>query len=140
LKFNVAVRVPVAVGPKITFAVQLAEGAIAVPQVWLNIWKSPGFVPVNVMLVTVIDEVLLFVSVTTFWPLLLPTGTVFQVRLVGEAVSDARQLVPRRNSSANGILNIDRINRTLASGLLRGWKRFVDLEEEWMRTEAGKEV
>lgn len=135
-----AVRVPVDVGAKMIFAVQLPEAGIAVPQVWLSTWKSPGFAPVKVMLLTVIDPPLLFVSVTTFWPLLLPTGTVFQVRLVGEAVNDARQVVPSRNRSASGMLNIDRIKRILASGLLRNRERLADLEEERILAEADKEV
>jgi hypothetical protein len=94
LKFSVAVRVPATVGAKTMFAVQLAEAASVVPQVLLEILKSPGLVPVNVRLLMVIDDVLPFVSVTTFWPPVLPTATEFQLRLAGEAVTAARQFAP----------------------------------------------
>ncbi len=47
LKFSVALRAPVAVGPKMIFAVQFADAAREVPQVLLKIKKSPGFAPVE---------------------------------------------------------------------------------------------
>jgi len=66
LKFSVALRAPVAFGPKMIFAVQLEDAAREAPQVVLNIRKSPGLDPVNVVLLMVIAAVPLFLSVTTF--------------------------------------------------------------------------
>jgi len=93
LKFSVALRDPVVVGAKTMFAVQLAEAASEDPQVLLNTLKSPGFAPVNVMLEMVIAEAFPLVSVTTFWPPVLPTATETQLRLVGETETAARQLI-----------------------------------------------
>lgn len=86
-KFNVAVRVPVAVGPKTMFAVQFAPAVRVAPQVLLKTEKSAGFAPVNVMLPMLISNALVFVSVTVFWPPLDPTATAAQVTLEGEVVA-----------------------------------------------------
>jgi hypothetical protein len=48
------------------FAVQLAAAARLVPQVLLNIVKSPGLAPEIAMLLMVMAAVPLFVSVATF--------------------------------------------------------------------------
>ncbi|HEY1577537.1 MAG TPA: hypothetical protein VGF82_10755 [Terracidiphilus sp.] len=84
LKFSVAVRVPLAVGLNVMLAVQLAFAARLVPQVLLNILKSPALVPVIVTLLIVIALLLLFVSVATFCPPIPPTLTEAQLRLVGD--------------------------------------------------------
>jgi hypothetical protein len=84
LKLRVAVRVPLTVGAKMMFAVQLAETARLDPHVLELIRKSCGFVPLNVMLLIVRVAVPLFVNVTTFWAPLFPTATEAQLRLVGE--------------------------------------------------------
>ena len=86
-KFNVAVRVPVAVGPKMMFAVQLAPAARVTPQVLLKTEKSPGLAPLKVMLLMLMADGLEFVSVTTFWPPLDPRTTAAQVTAEGEAVA-----------------------------------------------------
>lgn len=84
VKFKIAVRVPVAVGPKRMFALQLVAGASVAPQVLLKTVKSPGFVPLKVRLPILIAAPFPFVKVTVFWPLLLPIATAAQVRLAGE--------------------------------------------------------
>ena len=94
LKFNVAVRVPVAVGPKIMFAVQLADGASVMPHVLVKIEKSPGFAPLKVMPVMVIAVALPLVSVTTFCPPLLPIATAAHVTVVGETAAAAAYFAP----------------------------------------------
>lgn len=86
-KFNVAVRVPVAVGPNTMFAVQLAPGASVVAQVLLKTAKSPGFVPLKLMLLMLMVAVPGLVSVTTFCPPLDPIATAAQVSLAGETVA-----------------------------------------------------
>lgn len=75
LKFKIAVRVPLTVGANKTLTVQLAAAASVAPQVFEEIWKSSGFVPVSVMLliVSVVDPLL--VNVTIFGAPLLPTAT-----------------------------------------------------------------
>src|SRR5579862_3746454 len=87
LKFNVAVRVPLAVGPNTTFAVQLAPAASVVLQVLLKIAKSPGFAPLKVMQLILMVAVPGFVSVTVFCPPLEPIATAAQVSLAGETVA-----------------------------------------------------
>lgn len=84
LKFRIAPRVPTAVGPKRIFTVQLAAAARVVPQVLLKMEKSPGFVPLKLMLLMLMPVPLPFVRVTIFCPLLLPIATAAQVRLAGE--------------------------------------------------------
>jgi hypothetical protein len=75
LKFKVAVRVPLTVGAKSTFTVQLAETARLDPQVFEEIWKSCGLAPDSVMLLIVRVAVPLFVSVTIFCAPFPPIGT-----------------------------------------------------------------
>ena len=94
LKFSVALRAPVVVGPKMIFAVQLADAASEAPQVLLNTRKSPGFMPVNVMLLIVIAAVPLFLSVITFWAPFPPTGTDTQFSPTGETDTCAMAVVP----------------------------------------------
>jgi hypothetical protein len=100
LKFSVALRLPVVVGTKDMFAVQLAEAAREEPQVLLYILKSPGFAPVSVTLEIVIAAAFPLVSVTTFWPPALPTATETQLRVLGETVAAAKQLIAGRIESA----------------------------------------
>jgi hypothetical protein len=100
LKFNVAVRVPVAVGPKITFAVQLADGASVVPQVLLKIEKSAGLAPLKVRPLIVMAVAFPFVSVTTFCPPLLPIATAAHVTVVGETVAAAAYFAPESAHNA----------------------------------------
>ncbi|HEY1580288.1 MAG TPA: hypothetical protein VGF82_24755 [Terracidiphilus sp.] len=85
LKFSVAERFPVAVGANVMFAVQLADAPRLVPHVFEKTLKSPGFVPVKVMLLIVTAADPLFVSVATFCPPMPPTGTEAQLNDVGEA-------------------------------------------------------
>jgi len=80
--------------------VQLAEAARLDPQVLLYILKSPGFAPVRVTLEIVIAAAFPLVSVTTFWPPALPMATETQLRLVGETVTAARQLIAGRAQTA----------------------------------------
>jgi len=94
LKFIVALRVPVAVGAKTTFTVQLDDAASDVPHVLLKTLKSPGLAPVNVMLLIVIAEVLVLERVTTLCPLVFPSATVAHVSLVGDTETAARQFAP----------------------------------------------
>ena len=96
LKLSVAVRVPVAVGPKMILAVQLAPAASAEPHVLLYTEKSPGLAPENVMLLMVIDAGLPLVSVMTFCPPLFPIATEAQLWLVGETVTSARLIWEKR--------------------------------------------
>lgn len=96
VKFKVAVRVPLAVGLKKTFTVQLAPAASEEPQgVEVDdLRKSPALVPVMPMLLIVIALLPVLVRVTTFAPLVFPTATVFQTREVGETVACAEAARP----------------------------------------------
>jgi hypothetical protein len=94
VKLRVALRVPGAVGPKTTLAVQLAAAASVVPQVLLKTEKSPGLAPAMVMPLIVMAAAPPLVRVTTFWPPLFPTATVAHERLAGAAVEAARQFTP----------------------------------------------
>jgi len=58
-----AVRVPVAVGVKVTLMVQVAPAATLAPQVFVSA-KSPRFVPMSVMLVMLNVATPVLVSVT----------------------------------------------------------------------------
>ena len=102
LKFNVAVRVPLAVGLNVMFAVQLADAAKLDPHVFEKILKSPAFVPESVMLLIVIVLLPLFVSVATFCPPMPPTGTDAQLKLVGDtdAANAAPGAIPHSATSA----------------------------------------
>jgi hypothetical protein len=82
-----AVRVPVAVGVKVTLKVQFAPAATVVPQVSAEIAKSPEFVPVTVRLVTSTASVPGFESVTAWAGLVVPTPWVLNVRLLGTSVT-----------------------------------------------------
>jgi hypothetical protein len=84
VNLSVADRFPVVVGAKMMFAVQLDEAESDVPQVLLNISKSPGFVPAKPILLMVITDAPVFVNVTTFCPPLPPTGTETQFKDVGD--------------------------------------------------------
>ena len=106
LKLSVAVRPPVVVGAKIMFAVQLAATARLVPQVFEKISKSPGLVPVSVMLLMVMAVVLPLVSVIAFCAPFPPTGTETQLRLVGEAVTAAKPVTACSAQSATDVLSI----------------------------------
>ena len=90
LKFNVAERSPEAVGANTIVAVHVAEAARELPQVLLEIKKSPGLVPLTVMPLMDRDDVPLFVSVMAFPAPLFPTTTDTQFKLVGltEALPD----------------------------------------------------
>jgi hypothetical protein len=83
VKFNVALRVPVAVGENVTLTVQLDKAARLVPQILLEIAKSPAFVPEMAMLLMLSAVLPLFVRVVVFAPPILPSVTLAQVRLVG---------------------------------------------------------
>jgi hypothetical protein len=69
-----AVRFPVAVGVNVTVIVQLAPAAILLPQVLVSA-KSPAFVPVMLIAVKFNWAVSIFVKVTVFGGLVVPTGT-----------------------------------------------------------------
>lgn len=69
----VAVRVPPTVGVKVTVTVQDAPAASVAPAQVVVSAKSPGFVPVNVTVVTVTAAVPVFVSVATWAALDVPT-------------------------------------------------------------------
>jgi len=88
-----AVNAPVAVGPKCPWMVQVAPAAMLVPQVFAN-RNDDAFVPVTAMLVNVSVAVPLLVSVTVCDPLVEPTATVPNERLVAESVTPAPWPVP----------------------------------------------
>jgi hypothetical protein len=94
LKFRVAVRVPVAVGPNRIFAVQLAPAANVAPQVLVKTEKSPGLAPLKVMLPMVIAVAFPLVRVATFCPPLLPIATAAHEMLAGDTDTCAKQNVP----------------------------------------------
>jgi hypothetical protein len=81
--FNVAARDPVVAGLNISEMVQLADAARLLPQVLLEIVKSPGFVPVNVMPLIVMEEPVPLVNVADFDELVEPTLIVPNEREVG---------------------------------------------------------
>ena len=62
VRVTAAVRVPLAVGVKVTLIVQLAPAATELPHV-LVCAKSPGFVPVSARLVTLKAELPVLFSV-----------------------------------------------------------------------------
>src|SRR4051812_36330363 len=94
LKFSVAVRVPVAVGPNTIFTVQLVPAASVEPQVLLNTVKSAGLAPLKAMLLMVIAVVFPFVSVATFCPPLFPIATEAHDMPAGDTDAAAKQQVP----------------------------------------------
>src|SRR5512146_843544 len=95
LMLTEAVRVPVAVGVKVTLMVQLPLAATELPQVF--VWaKSPELVPASEM--PLIVRVLLPMLVrVTFWAVLLvPTAWLVKVRLAGDSVTVELTPVPVR--------------------------------------------
>jgi hypothetical protein len=80
---NVAAREPVVVGLNAIETEQLVDAARLLPQVLLEIEKSPELVPVSEMLLIVIDELLPLVKVVDWVPLLEPTLIVPNDRVVG---------------------------------------------------------
>lgn len=80
-----AVRIPAAVGVKVTLMMQLSPGSTEEPQVlvWL---KSPEWVPTIVISLTFKAAVPLLVSTTACAALAEPTACEANVRLVGERV------------------------------------------------------
>jgi hypothetical protein len=70
---RVALLAPVAEGLNSTLTVQLAPVARLVPQVVADCRKSPAFVPVNVKLRPVSVLARLFLTVTVFAALVVPT-------------------------------------------------------------------
>jgi hypothetical protein len=72
---SVAARDPLTLGLNATEMLQLAEAARLVPQVLLEMRKSPGFVPVMATLPIVMDDVDPFLSVAVWAVLVDPTFT-----------------------------------------------------------------
>lgn len=92
---SVAVRVPVAVGLKVTKIVQLEPAEIEVPHV-LASEKAAALVPVTAMLVMVRDWSLLSVSVTDCAELAAPCVWLAKVRLLVDRATPAAVPVPDR--------------------------------------------
>ena len=90
-----AVRVPGAVGAKVTLRVQLAPVATEVPQVltWL---KSPVFAPVKATLLMLRAALPVFVSVTGCTPLVVPRVWLSKIRLVTVRLTAGPLPVPVR--------------------------------------------
>src|SRR5437870_168925 len=86
LMLTAAVRVPLAVGLKVTLIPQLAPAANELPQVWVCA-KFPALVPVIAMLLMVKIAVPVFLSVTVLAVLVVPIACVEKVRLVGDKVA-----------------------------------------------------
>jgi hypothetical protein len=70
---SVAALAPLVLGLNVTETVQLADAARLVPQVLLEMLKSPGVVPPSVTLFIVTDELVLFFSVAVCEALVDPT-------------------------------------------------------------------
>ena len=105
VKLNIAVRVPVDVGVKTIDAVQFAEVARLVPQVWLAMLKSPAFVPEIATLLIVIDELRPLERVAVCPALLEPTVVLANVKLDGLAVTVPDAAVPSPlNAAVCGLL------------------------------------
>jgi hypothetical protein len=83
---TVAVRVPAAVGVKVTLIVQLLFAATELPQVFDSA-KSPVLVPVMLMLVMLKLEFPVLLKVTLCAALVVPTFWLLNVRLVGERLA-----------------------------------------------------
>jgi hypothetical protein len=80
---SAAVRVPEAVGLKVTLMLQLAPAAKEVPHVW--VWaKSAALIPTIAMALMVRVAVPVFLSATIFALLLVSIACVGNVRLVGD--------------------------------------------------------
>jgi hypothetical protein len=96
-KFNVAVRVPDAVGLNTTDAVQLADAATLAPQVLVEMLKSPAFVPVMVTLETVTAAEVPLVNVADCEALPVPIAVEVNVKLEGLAVTLPVPVLPGAN-------------------------------------------
>jgi hypothetical protein len=81
---RVPLRLPVALGVKVTLTVQLAPAANELPQVLVSA-KSPALVPVIAMPVMLKVVVPTLVRVTVFAGLVVPTATEPKSKLVGES-------------------------------------------------------
>ena len=95
MTFRVPFRDPLAVGIKLTVMLQLAPGARVLPQVVLL--KSPGLLPVRVMLVTdntAYELVLVFVSMAVWGGAVCPTVVLGNVMVAGVSVTVALGTVP----------------------------------------------
>ena len=91
---SVAARAPLAVGINTIEAEQLPAAARLVPQVLLEIAKSPAFVPEMATLLIVIEMLCAFDSVTDCEPLLDPTLMLANEREVGLAETVPFAAVP----------------------------------------------
>ena len=83
LNARVASRVPAASGVKVIVTVQFEEAARLVPQVLLEITKSPAFVPEIPMLLIATGEVPMLLRVTMLGVPVEPTATLPHARLLG---------------------------------------------------------
>jgi len=92
-KDKVAFRAPDAVGLNATLAVQLAEAVRLAPHVFEEMMKSPGLVPVMLMLLNVIVDFVPFVNVAVCAALAEPTEA-WKLRLVGDTVTLPLEVVP----------------------------------------------
>jgi len=81
-----AVRVPVAVGLNLTLIVQPLPALSELPQV-VVLGKSPLLAPVIAILVILSGALPVFLSVTLFDPLVVPTLRAEKVKLVGERLT-----------------------------------------------------
>jgi len=94
---RVAVRDPAAVGLKVTLIVQFPPAARLEPQV-LVCAKSPGFVPVRLMLLMVSVAFPLLLNVTALAPLVVKFNCAEKVRDVGERPAVGPTPVPVREA------------------------------------------
>jgi len=81
-----AVRVPLAVGVKVTLMVQFPPAGTGTPTTQVPVdahAKSPGFVPTMLTAVKFSAALPVFVSVTVWAALVVPTFWLLKVRLVG---------------------------------------------------------
>src|SRR5262249_56729449 len=90
LNVNVPLRTPIRVGVKVTLTVQLAPGATVVPQVLLPMAKSP----LMLILLTLSVPAPVFVSVTTFPGLVVPSTLLPKARLVADSVTAGGACTP----------------------------------------------
>ena len=88
-----ALRLPTATGSKLTVIVQVPPAATDVPHVFISA-KSPGFVPVTAMLVTLKAAFPLFVTVTVCAAALVPTDWLPKLRMLAERPTPAEVPVP----------------------------------------------
>jgi hypothetical protein len=97
---RVAARDPLTLGLKATEMLQLADAARLVPQVLLEMRKSPGFVPAMATLLIVMDEVDPFFSVAVWVVLVDPTVTEPYESEVGLMVTVPPEPVPVPDNAA----------------------------------------